>query len=56
MIERWFGEHPRGALYLGATEPGFVPETYTYGNLLYRRKLRARSISSTSFTLDVTTR
>ena len=53
LIERWFAEHPQGALYLGATEPGFVPETYTRGNLLYRRKLRATSVDGTSFTLHV---
>jgi hypothetical protein len=53
LIEGWFAEHPRGALYLGVTEPGFVPETYTRGNLLYRRKLRATSVDGTSFTLQV---
>jgi hypothetical protein len=53
VIEQWFAEHPRGALYLGATEPGLEPDTYTRGNLLYRRKLRAVSIPATAFTLDV---
>lgn len=53
LIERWFTEHPRGTLYLGVTEPGFVPETYTRGNLLYRRKLRATSVAGTSFSLHV---
>jgi hypothetical protein len=53
LIERWFAERPGGALYLGATEPGFVPETYTRGNLLYRRKLRARSVDGTAFSLHV---
>jgi hypothetical protein len=53
LIERWFAKHPRGRLYLGATEPGLDPETYERGNLLYRRKLRARSIPSTAFTLDL---
>jgi hypothetical protein len=53
LIERWFAEHPGGALYLGATEPGQHPETYRCGNLLYRRKLRARSIPSTAFTLTI---
>jgi hypothetical protein len=52
LIEQWFAEHPRGALHLGITEPGLEPETYTRGNLLYRRKLRAVSVPSTAFTLD----
>lgn len=53
LIEQWFAQHPRGALHLGVTEPGLEPESYTRGNLLYRRKLRAVSIPSTAFTLDV---
>jgi Acetyltransferase (GNAT) domain len=53
LIERWFAEQPRGRLYLGITEPGYVPETYTGGNLLYRRKLRAVSIPGAAFTLAV---
>ena len=53
LIERWFAEQPRGKLYLGVTEPGYVPATYMRGNLLYRRKLRAVSVPGTSFTLDV---
>jgi hypothetical protein len=53
LIERWFAQHPRGKLDLGITEPGLVPATYSRGNLLYRRKLRAASIPNTAFTLDV---
>jgi hypothetical protein len=53
LIEQWFGQHPRGALHLGVTEPGLQPETYQRGNLLYRRKLRATSIPATAFTLEV---
>jgi hypothetical protein len=53
LIEQWFAAHPYGALYLGVTEPGLEPETYSRGNLLYRRKLRAVSIPATAFTLDV---
>jgi hypothetical protein len=52
LIEQWFAEQPRGRLYLGVTEPGYVPETYTRGNLLYRRKLRAVSVPGTAFTID----
>jgi hypothetical protein len=53
LIEQWFAEHPRGSIYLGVTEPGFVPDTYTRGNLLYRRKLRATSVDGTAFSLHV---
>ena len=52
LIERWFAEQPRGKLYLGITEPGYVLEAYERGNLLYRRKLRAISVPGTAFTLD----
>lgn len=53
LIEAWFGQMPRGRLYLGETEPGFDrPDDYDRGNLLYRRKLRARSVPGTVFTLD----
>jgi len=52
LIERWFAEQPRGKLYLGITEPGYVPEGYERGNLLYRRKLRAASVPGTAFTLE----
>jgi hypothetical protein len=53
LIEQWFAEQPRGKLYLGITEPGHMPEAYTRGNLLYRRKLRAISVPGTAFTLEV---
>jgi hypothetical protein len=53
LIEHWFAQRPDAKLYLGTTEPGLVPETYTHGNLLYRRKLRAVSIPGTAFTLDL---
>ena len=53
LIQRWFAEQPRGKLYLGVTEQGYVPETYTRGNLLYRRKLRAVSVPGTAFTLEI---
>jgi hypothetical protein len=52
LIEQWFAEEPRGKLYLGITEPGYVPENYGHGTLLYRRKLRAVSVPGTAFTLD----
>lgn len=51
LIERWFAEHPRGRLYLGS-EPGDIDAgSYTQGNLLYRRKLRAGWVPGTAFTL-----
>ena len=53
LLEGWFRDHPDGKLYLGMTQPGVLPEMYTRGNLLYRRKLRARSIPACSFTLYV---
>ena len=53
LLQRWFAEQPRGKLYLGVTEPGYVTETYTRGNLLYRRKLRAVSVPGTAFTLEI---
>jgi hypothetical protein len=53
LIERWFAAHPQGSLHLGVTEPGLDPETYTRGNLLYRRKLRAQSVPATAFTIQL---
>lgn len=53
LIERWFAANPHGRLDLGVTEPGLVPETYTRGNLLYRRKLRASSVPTTAFVLKM---
>ena len=53
LIEQWFAQHPQGTLYLGERLPGLDPQTYTHGNLLYRRKLRATSVEATAFTLDV---
>lgn len=53
LIEAWYADHPRGALLLGITEPGLDPGTYERGNLLYRRKLRAASVPSTAFGLDL---
>jgi len=53
LIENWFAQHPDGKLYRGTTEPGLTPETYSHGNLLSRRMLRAVSIPRTAFTLDL---
>lgn len=51
LIERWFDEHPRGTLYLGSEPRDIDAESYTQGNLLYRRKLRAGWVPGTAFTL-----
>lgn len=56
LIERGFAAHPGGALYLGATEPRRTPKTCRCGNLLYRRKLRARASPSAAFTLALVAR
>ena len=53
LIESWFAQHPNGKLYLGVALAGHTTETYTRGNLLYRRKLRAVTIPGTAFTLDM---
>jgi hypothetical protein len=53
LIEQWFAESPRSSLYLGENIPNVDPRTYTTGNLLYRRKLRAEVIPGTRFRLDV---
>ena len=53
LIEGWFADQPKGVLYLGENIPNVDPRTYTQGNLLYRRKLRADVIPGTRFRLDV---
>jgi Acetyltransferase (GNAT) domain len=53
LIENWFSEHPTGKVLMGDC-PGFCdPVTYTHGNLLYRRKLRVRSVNGVEFQLKV---
>ena len=51
LIERWFAEHPLGRLYLGSEPFDIDAGSYTQGNLLYRRKLRAGWVPGTAFTL-----
>lgn len=53
LLERWFAERPRGVLYLGSHVGEPSSWTYTGGNLLYRRKLRAVSLPGASFTLTM---
>jgi hypothetical protein len=53
LLERWFGEHPDGSLYLGMYPEPWDPQTYTHGNLLYRRKLRASAVHGVQFELTL---
>lgn len=53
LLEQWFAERPEGALYLGAHIGEPRSWTYTGGNLLYRRKLRAVSLPGARFTLTM---
>jgi hypothetical protein len=53
LIERWFATHPQGKLYLGRQSACVDPATYTRGNQLYRRKLRATSVSGAEFHVHV---
>ncbi len=49
LIEGWFAAHPHGKLYLGRQFACVDPATYTRGNHLYRRKLRATSVPGAEF-------
>jgi hypothetical protein len=53
LLERWFAERPDGNLYLGTYPEPWDPQTYTHGNLLYRRKLRASAVHGVQFELAV---
>jgi hypothetical protein len=53
LIERGFASGPNWKLYLGQQRGLVDPSTYTYGNHLYRRKLRATSVAGTEFSVDV---
>ena len=53
LIEHWFSEHPTGKVLMGDC-PGFSDQAiHTYGDCLYRRKLRVRSINGVEFQLKV---
>ena len=54
LLESWFAEHPDGNLYLGMYPGAWDPQTYTHGNLLYRRKLRATATHGVRFALTMT--
>jgi hypothetical protein len=51
LLEQWFAEHPDGNLYLGNYPGAWDPQTYTRGNLLYRRKLRASAVKGVQFSV-----
>jgi hypothetical protein len=53
LIEQGFINGPNWKLYLGQQLGLVDPATYTSGNHLYRRKLRATSIEGTAFHVDV---
>jgi hypothetical protein len=53
LIERWFVGHPQGKLYLGRQAACVDPATYTRGNQLYRRKLRATAVPGAEFRVQV---
>jgi hypothetical protein len=49
LIEKWFAEHPNGRIFLGKTHDNGKPTEQVDGDLLYRRKLRACSVSGFEF-------
>jgi PilZ domain len=53
LIEDWFARHPDGKLVMGDVPGHYDPNDYTYGNLLYRRKLRVSSVKGVEFQLNV---
>jgi hypothetical protein len=53
LIEQGFANGPNWKLYLGQQWGLVDPATYTYGNHLYRRKLRATSVPGTAFRVQV---
>jgi hypothetical protein len=53
LIEQWFAADPNGRLFLGPQRTCVDPKTYTAGNQLYRRKLRATAGPGTAFQIRV---
>jgi hypothetical protein len=53
LIEKWFAEHPNGRILLGKTHDQINPNLRIDGDVLYRRKLRARSVSGLEFEAKV---
>jgi hypothetical protein len=53
LIEKWFADHPNGRIFLGKTHDNGKPTANVDGDLLYRRKLRACSVSGFEFEAKV---
>lgn len=51
LIERWFAKHPTGKLLMGDCGTACDQPIHNCGNLLYRRKLRVRSVHGVNFHL-----
>ncbi len=49
LIENWFAEHPNGRIFLGKSHENGKPAAQVDGDLVYRRKLRACSVSGFEF-------
>jgi hypothetical protein len=51
LIERWFSKYPTGKLLMGDCGTACDHPIHNCGNLLYRRKLRVRSVNGVNFHL-----
>ena len=51
LIENWFAKHPDGELLMGDCPKPLTVTRHDRGNLLYRRKLRVRSVNGVEFQL-----
>jgi hypothetical protein len=51
LIEKWFSKYPNGEFLMGDCPRPSAKPTHDNGNLLYRRKLRVRSINGVAFRL-----
>jgi hypothetical protein len=51
LIESWFSKHPQGEFLMGDCRNSFKETEHDRGNLLYRRKLRVRSVNGVVFKL-----
>jgi hypothetical protein len=51
LIEDWFSKHPQGEFLMGDCRKSYKETEHDRGNLLYRRKLRVRSVNGVVFKL-----
>ena len=51
LIESWFSKHPKGEFLMGDCPESFENPEHDGGNVLYRRKLRVRSVNGVEFRL-----